>query len=237
MMEGSGENGDCGPTAMRKWVLLTSRELRRGPKAQLRSAASASARIWPCDILNKTWPHHRPLLQTCELSGHCGKLVGLWGPVRQQWMTSTHLQLWSGVAWAEIAGMIAFRSQHLHSPPPSTACTSPMCPAGRDLPKPRTHLLWSDVSRWILKKSSCWPSRGSCRQVLKSHNMQNKPACSQVKVKVAQLYPTLCDPVEFSPGQNTGMGSLSLLQGILPTRGSNPGLPHCRRILYLSHQP
>ena len=40
-----------------------------------------------------------------------------------------------------------------------------------------------------------------------------------------------------SLGQNTGMGSLSLLQGILPTQGSNPGLPHCRRILYqLSHQ-
>ena len=41
----------------------------------------------------------------------------------------------------------------------------------------------------------------------------------------------------YSPGQNTGMGSLSLLQGIFPTQGSNPGLPHCRRILYqLSYQ-
>ena len=39
-----------------------------------------------------------------------------------------------------------------------------------------------------------------------------------------------------SPGQNTGVGSLSL-QGIFPTQGSNPGLPHCRRILYqLSHE-
>ena len=35
-----------------------------------------------------------------------------------------------------------------------------------------------------------------------------------------------------SLGQNTGMGSLSLLQGILPTQGSNPVLTHCRRILY-----
>ena len=33
------------------------------------------------------------------------------------------------------------------------------------------------------------------------------------------------------------MGSLSLLQGIFPTQGSNPGLPHWRQILYhLSHQ-
>ena len=40
-----------------------------------------------------------------------------------------------------------------------------------------------------------------------------------------------------APGQNTGVSSLSLLRGIFPTQGSNPGLPHCRRILYqLSHQ-
>ena len=40
-----------------------------------------------------------------------------------------------------------------------------------------------------------------------------------------------------SPGQNTGEGSLSLLQGIFPTQGLSPGLPHCRRILYqLSHK-
>ena len=40
-----------------------------------------------------------------------------------------------------------------------------------------------------------------------------------------------------SPGNNTGVGCHALLQGIFPTQGSNPGLPHCRRILYhLSHQ-
>ena len=40
-----------------------------------------------------------------------------------------------------------------------------------------------------------------------------------------------------SPGQNTGVGSHSLLQGIFPTQGSNPGLLHCRQILYqLSHK-
>ena len=40
-----------------------------------------------------------------------------------------------------------------------------------------------------------------------------------------------------SPGQNTGVGSLSLLQGIIPTQGSNPGLPHCRQVLFqLSYQ-
>ena len=40
-----------------------------------------------------------------------------------------------------------------------------------------------------------------------------------------------------SSGQNTGVGSVSLLQGIFPTQGSNPGLLHCRWILYqLSHK-
>ena len=40
-----------------------------------------------------------------------------------------------------------------------------------------------------------------------------------------------------SPGQNTGVGGLSILQGIFPTQGSNPGLPHSRWILYqLSHK-
>ena len=39
-----------------------------------------------------------------------------------------------------------------------------------------------------------------------------------------------------SPGHNTGVGSLSLLQGIFPTQVSNLGLAHCRWILYqLSH--
>ena len=61
-------------------------------------------------------------------------------------------------------------------------------------------------------------------------------------VKITQSCPTLFDPHELystwtSPGQNIGMGSLSLLQGIFPTQGSNPDLLHCRQILYqLSHK-
>ena len=36
-----------------------------------------------------------------------------------------------------------------------------------------------------------------------------------------------------SPGKNTGVGFHALLQEIFPTQGSNPGLPHCRQILYI----
>ena len=73
-------------------------------------------------------------------------------------------------------------------------------------------------------------------------NTNSQMESPKVKVKVSQSCPTLCESMDCnspwnSPGQNTGVGSLSLLQGILPTQGSNPGLPHCRRILYqLSHK-
>ena len=40
-----------------------------------------------------------------------------------------------------------------------------------------------------------------------------------------------------SPGQNTGAGSLSLLQGIFPTQGLNLDLMHCRWILYRAEPP
>ena len=52
----------------------------------------------------------------------------------------------------------------------------------------------------------------------------------------ATLWTVLNSPWN-SPGQNTGVSSLPLLQGIFQTQGSNPGHLHCRQILYqLSHQ-
>ena len=67
------------------------------------------------------------------------------------------------------------------------------------------------------------------------------PLSSPVKVSHSavsdSLKPHGLYSLQNSPGQNTGVGSLSLLQGIFTTRGSNPGLPHCRRIIYqLSHR-
>ena len=68
------------------------------------------------------------------------------------------------------------------------------------------------------------------------------------RVLVAQSYPTLCGPVDCSPpdrplwpwdfpGKNSGVSGHFLLQGIFPTQGWNPGLLHCRQIIYhLSHQ-
>ena len=53
----------------------------------------------------------------------------------------------------------------------------------------------------------------------------------------ATLWTVVCQCPWDSPGQNTRVGSLSLLQWIFPTQGANSSLPHCIRILYqLSHQ-
>ena len=63
--------------------------------------------------------------------------------------------------------------------------------------------------------------------------------------EVAQSCPTLCDSMEPNrllcpwdfPGKGTGVSCHFFLQGIFPTQGSNPCLPHCRQTLYrLSHQ-
>ena len=63
----------------------------------------------------------------------------------------------------------------------------------------------------------------------------------QLKVLVIQLCPALCDAVDCNcqaplsmefPGKNTGVGFHSLLQGLFSTQESNPGVLHCKRVLY-----
>ena len=72
----------------------------------------------------------------------------------------------------------------------------------------------------------------------------NGIAAAAAAAKSLQLCPTLCNPTEpvlpptrllhpwNSPGKNTGVGCHFLLQGIFLTQGLNPGLLHCRQILY-----
>ena len=68
------------------------------------------------------------------------------------------------------------------------------------------------------------------------------PSLWSVLCLVAESCLTLCDPMDRSPpgssvhgaslGKDTGLGGHALFQGILPTQESNPGLPHCRWIIY-----
>ena len=85
------------------------------------------------------------------------------------------------------------------------------------------------------QKGFCWYNKG------KGLEMGRFPQIILVGLKVKSescsvvsdsLRPHgLCRPWN-SPGQNTRVGNLSLVQGIFQTPGSNPGLLHCRRILY-----
>ena len=84
-----------------------------------------------------------------------------------------------------------------------------------------SHLVYPFIHRWTLILFP-WPE-------------------SEVKVLVAQLCPTLCNPMDCSPPAPPSMGFSRqehwsglpfLLHGIFPNQGSNPGLLHYRRILY-----
>ena len=60
--------------------------------------------------------------------------------------------------------------------------------------------------------------------------------CSLPASSVHGIFQAIVCPWDF-PGNSTEVDCHFLLQGIFPTQGSNPGLPHCRQTLYrLSHQ-
>ena len=84
------------------------------------------------------------------------------------------------------------------------------------------------LRRWVIYFFSCKIPYSKFAAFLK--------IAVKIYVKVAQLCLTLCDPMDCivlnSPGQNTRVGSLSLLQGIFPIQESNQGLLPCRQILY-----
>ena len=79
---------------------------------------------------------------------------------------------------------------------------------------------WTQVSHIAGRRFTVWATRESSKE---------SESCSVMSdsFRTHGLY----SPWN-SPGHNTGAGSSSLLQGIFPTQGSNPGLPHCRQILY-----
>ena len=88
------------------------------------------------------------------------------------------------------------------------------------------YLWWPDISKWI---ALIWVFFYSLSQ-----GFGESESCSVMSNSLRSW--TIYSPWN-SPGQNTGVGSLSLLQRIFPTQGWNPGLLHCRRILYqLSHK-
>ena len=119
----------------------------------------------------------------------------------------------------------------------------------------------SNCSSWRRLLRVPWTARKSNQSILREINPEYSLDGLMLKLKlqyfghlmcavlylVTQLCPTLCDPTDWcppgssvhgdSPGKNTGVGCHAFLQGIFPTQGSKPGLPHCSWILYhLNHQ-
>ena len=75
----------------------------------------------------------------------------------------------------------------------------------------------------------------SSRKILKSESVSHLVVSHSLRPMGYQPTRLLC-PCS-SPGNSTGVGCHALLQGIFLTQGLNPGLLHCRQILYcLSHQ-
>ena len=92
---------------------------------------------------------------------------------------------------------------------------------------------------WTLDEAQM-PSQGLARDRNPRTADTSEPSSSQSECRWVMSYSLwphgLYSPWN-SPGQNTGVGSLSLLQGIFPTQGSNSGFLHCSWILYqLSHK-
>ena len=118
---------------------------------------------------------------------------------------------------------------------------------------PMTHLPWAKFSRFLHVTSispQLWTGNGPGKLsglIPWRHSGYSEGARRDISFYLckSQSHSVVSDSLQphelyspwNSPGQNTGVGSLSLLQGIFQTQGSNPGLPHCRRIPYqLSHK-
>ena len=70
------------------------------------------------------------------------------------------------------------------------------------------------------------------KQVIKNKQTNKQTKKQGHSVVTGSLWPRGLYSLWNSPGQDTGVGSLSLLQGIFVTQGSNSGIPHCRQIPY-----
>ena len=103
------------------------------------------------------------------------------------------------------------------------------CPPPRDFPNPgikAESLLSPALADGFFTTSATW-------EIPKCQSLSRV----QLIEPLWTVYPARLLHSWNSPGKNTEVGGCSLLQGIFLTQGSNPGLLHCRQILYhLSHQ-
>ena len=104
--------------------------------------------------------------------------------------------------------------------------------------KQKVLVVWNQVANLGLYSMEAFdPSyeqkKGVSQVVIWEKSVSSSESCS---VLSNSLWPHGLYSLWNSPGKNTGVGSLTLLQGIFPTQASNPGLLHCRILYQLSHQ-
>ena len=103
-------------------------------------------------------------------------------------------------------------------------------------------LFQARILEWVAWIFQTLGSNPRLLSLLHGRRIRYHHAACTVLYLVAQPCPILCDPLGCSPpgfsvrgdspSKNTGVGCHALLQAIFPTQGMNPGLPHCRQILY-----
>ena len=144
---------------------------------------------------------------------------------RGSWWATVHgvIKSWTRLSTYAIHPYWDLKAHMLQSTKP-TCCNCWAC-----APQLERSLHATPKSLHAAMKISCAVTQTRDSQINNYINILKNIKCPWL-LKVAQSCPTLWDPMDCpwnSPGQNTGVGSLSLLQGIFPTQRSNPGLPNC----------
>ena len=149
-------------------------------------------------------------------------------------MAEAALSVMAASAWSRVRGvwLRGPRTHHsststLKGSPPSQSLATSLTYYGRHCSRPAP-----PRSQWLLPRAAPTGPWGPVTVQLAWQRGQSESR----QVVSGSLRPHGLSPWN-SPGQNTGVGSLYPRQGIFPTQGSNPGLPHRRQVLYqLSHR-
>ena len=146
----------------------------------------------------------------------------LTGWVLSKWEARSLTQRWNQVSWCCCCGGHSLRAVpgqgHTHSGHQSSQCHRP------------GGLLTTKSKRILIPGLLYLPHNKGCHMGRITASALSEWSRSVVSdsLRPHGLKPTRILPPWDSPGKNTGVGYLFLLQGIFPTQGSNPGLLHCR---------
>ena len=107
-------------------------------------------------------------------------------------------------------------------------------------------IIWGEFPGGPVIRTQCFTATslgsvfGQGINILQAIQHDQKDILFWLPLSLSESRSVMSDSLRYSPwnspGQNTGLGGLSLLQGIFPTEESNPGLPHWQILYQLSHK-